>query len=177
MAKKIKKKKKPKKNGRPTKYKKIYAAALIKFFDIEAYVPKDITIIKPDGTIIEKSVMEPCDVPFFYDFCKKIDISTSTFDNWTDEKNVKKYPEFMEAYKKAWQLIEKVVTINGLRGFYSTAFAIFYAKNKFGWRDNKDVKLSGEIKDTVKHEISINDKTLKALGEAIVRAKNSNSKK
>jgi len=138
------KKENPKKNGRPSKFKPEYCELLVSFCDIAPWIAKDMTITKSDGTQIDKTELEPSDMPFYIDFCKKIGIDYSTFENWKAKENVEKYPGFFRAYQKAEKLREKILVQNGLRGLYSPAFAIFTAKNLFGWRDRSEVDLGAK---------------------------------
>ena len=125
---------KHKKRGRPSKYNLSFCDSLVCFFDISPYNIKDITITKPDGTTIEKTEREANDLPFFCDWCKLVGINQDTMHEW-----IKKHPKFSDAYKNANELREKILVVNALQGLYANAFAIFTAKNKFGWRDEQQL--------------------------------------
>lgn len=120
--------------GRPTKYKPELCQSIIKFFDIEPCVIKDMAITKGDGTTIEKTVKEANNLPFFSDWCWSVGITTETMNQWT-----KTYPEFSDAYKRAKLLQERILVTNGLQGLYAQPFAVFTAKNILGWRDKNEI--------------------------------------
>jgi len=53
-----------------------------------------------------------------------------------------KYPEFSEALKKARQIQESILLENALSGNYNAQFAIFIAKNNFGYKDKSETDLT-----------------------------------
>ncbi len=132
---------KKRKRGQPTKYKPEYCQHIISFFDIAPHFEKDITITKSDGTQIDKTEQTACDLPFFSDWCHKIGITQETMCQW-----VKKFTDFSEAYKRAQELQKQILITNGLLGLYASAAFIFTMKNICGWRDEKYLEHSGEIK-------------------------------
>ena len=117
--------------GRPTKYRKKYCQEMVEYFDVPA------TFIDTDGK--EKAN----DLPTIAGFAISIGITVETIRNW---KN--KYPDFLDAYKKAKALQEEIWIQNSLRGRYNTAFTIFLGKNVFGWTDKK----------TVEHQVTFEDR-------------------
>lgn len=121
--------------GRPTKYTPALAGHLIRYFDIEPHIEKDITVTYKDGTQVDKTITEAVDLPFFMNWCRAVGIHQDTMLEW-----VKKYPEFSEAYKIAKELQKQIIIINGLRGLYSQPFAIFTMKNISDWRDEQHLK-------------------------------------
>jgi len=118
--------------GRPTKYKPEYCQKITQYFDIKPYVKKDKTLKANDLRFLSK-------------FARSIHVTHDTLLEWT-----KVYPEFSEAFKKAKALQMEHLVTNGLRGLFNTTFAIFAAKNMIGWRDSRDLEITGEVKFTEK---------------------------
>lgn len=125
--------------GRPTKYRNELCASLIRFFDIEPVIYKDVTITSKDGATVEKTIPEAAPLPFFEDWCWSVGISKDTMCEW-----VKKYPEFSDAYTRAKALQKKILVVNGLEGRYDAKFAIFTAKNITDMRDITGHELTGK---------------------------------
>lgn len=136
-------KKKKRREGRPTKYDPSLCQNIISFFDIEPIIYRDITITYKDGSTKEISEAEGSQLPFFSHWCRKVGISQETMCQW-----VKKYPQFSEAYKKAKECQEEILVTCALKNCYNSTFSIFTAKNMFGWRDEKDLNVKGEMKFT-----------------------------
>ena len=124
--------------GRPSKYKPEYCAHLIRFFDIDRIIYKDITITYKNGDTVDKTVPEASPTPFFGDWCKEIGICQDTMNEW-----VKTYPEFSEAYKEAKTLQENFFIECALKGVHNSTFTIFTMKNVCGWRDEQHIKAEG----------------------------------
>jgi len=122
----------------PSKYRPELCDELLEFFDIpHSRVIKTVTTGKGDfGKVEEKEVAN--DLPHFVTFAQKIGVSVETLNAWT-----KTYPEFSEAYSKAKLINERMLASNALKGLYNATFAIFMAKNKFGWRDEQHIKGEG----------------------------------
>lgn len=124
-------KKSPKKSiGRPTKYKSEYCNEIIEYF-------KNPTI----KMVGEKVVPE---LPLFGAFAVSIGVTHDTLLEW-----IKVHPEFSVAYSKAKQLQETHLVQNTICGLYNSPFAIFTAKNILGWRDQQDIKHSGDKENPV----------------------------
>ena len=130
-----------KKSGKPTTYKSIYAQMIVDFFDQPAYLVKDMTITKPDGSQIDKSEMEALPPLFLSDFAKSIGMPLlgyrTTLNAWAE-----KHPEFANALKEAKELEEQRIRTGAQMGVYAAAFSIFTMKNIAGWRDKTE--LSGD---------------------------------
>lgn len=126
--------------GRPTKYKRQYCQDIIDYFDIEPYheVERKTIDVKSGREYINHERL-PNDLPFLSGFAHSIGVAHDTLVEWT---NV--HPEFSVAYKRAKQLQEQILAVNGLQGLYNASFAIFTAKNVAGWRDNKEVEHTGK---------------------------------
>lgn len=67
----------------------------------------------------------------------------------------KKHPEFAEAKKEAldlcqlfWEQLGRDGARGGIHNFNMGAWC-FNMKNRFGWRDKKDVEVSGDVNTTV----------------------------
>lgn len=124
--------KKKRRGGAPTKYLPELCQNLLNFFDIEPIIYRDITITYKDGSTKEISEAEGVNLPFFTQWCRRVGISTETMYQW-----IKQYPQFSDAYKKAKECQEEILVVNALRGTYNNAFAIFYSKNKLGYKDDR----------------------------------------
>lgn len=156
MEKKIKSYPKPKHpGGRPTRYKKEYCDALIKYFNREPYFETPVITTYKDGSTKEEVKLIPADLPTLAGFAVSIGVHRETLNNWANEKKKNKYgeetnellhPEFFDAFKRAKDYQENILVINGIQGNYNPAFAIFTAKNIIGWRDRSetDVTSGGE---------------------------------
>lgn len=126
--------------ARPSKYKPEYCKEIIKFFDKEPHFETPVITTYKDGTTKEEIKFIPCDLPTLASFASKIKVHRDTIHEWS-----KKHPKFSDSIKRAKELQEKILVTNGLKGLYSTAFAIFTAKNIIGWRDKKDHEIHGNI--------------------------------
>ena len=91
-----------------------------------------------------------------YTIAHSIGTTRETIHNWKD-----KYPEFLDAYKKAKQLQEEIWIQNSLKGLYSTAFTIFLGKNVFGWTDKIETHHKVTIEDRLRQIESKSPKKLK----------------
>lgn len=117
-----------KKTGAPSKYKPKYCKAIIDYFDIKPF-----KIVK--GVEVAESLR------FTSQFARKIlKVHVGTLYKWAS-----KYPEFGEALKAANKMQEEHLVTCALRRLFNPTFAIFSAKNMFGWRDVTEVKGSSEV--------------------------------
>lgn len=140
--------------GRPTKYKPEYCQKIIKFFSIEPYREVEVTHRNKKGEEWTTTVLRPNDLRFIESFAYSIGVDDRTLSDWALH-----IPEFSLAYKKAKALQKHFLVINGLLGLYSTAFAIFTAKNI---TDMRDVQEIGIDEDTLNKIIRLPAK--KAIG-------------
>ncbi len=126
--------------GRPTKYDPKYCDEILEYFDIEAYREVDVlTTDKKTGREYINSELRANDLPFFSGFARKIGVNGDTLVEWSHV-----YPEFSAAYKEAKELQTQILATNALQGLYNPSFAIFTAKNISGWRDQKEMALTGK---------------------------------
>ena len=153
--------------GRPTKYKPEYCKEMDEFFNIEPHFETPCITTHKDGSTKEEVKLIPSDLPLFCAFAIKIGTSTSSMFRWG-----KKHKKFREALKRAKACQKKILITNGLQGLYSTAFAIFTAKNVIGWRDKQEVetthkgkvafnvaKLVNQVKDELSRQSKDNSKS------------------
>lgn len=130
--------------GRPSKYKKIYAKKLLKFFNreririiLEKYYYKN-------GDEKEKEIEVPEELPTKTGFCMSIKVDPNTFDRW-----VKAHKEFRGAWETAKKIQEEFWLQNSIRGLYPPQFTIFMGKNVFGWKDKTETDLTSKGKQIV----------------------------
>lgn len=127
--------------GRPTKYKEEYCQELIKFFDREPYIDKE---LKHFGTKGEVRWIDykrfPNKLPTLINFAKKIKVDLVTVYEW-----VKVHKEFAKSFTHAKDLRKWFLIENGLNGCYNPAFAIFTAKNITDMSDKTEVEHSGDL--------------------------------
>ena len=138
-------KRKPKPMGRPTKYKASYCNDIIKFFDQPASREVEVTYILKNGT--EKCTYKevPNKLPTVNAYCNKLKVTRQTMLNWTE-----KYPNFLDAYTRAKQYAEDILTQNGLMGYYNPGFATLVGKNAYDWKDKQDH--DGKVDMNIKFE-------------------------
>jgi hypothetical protein len=122
---------KQKKAGRPSDYKPEYAQELIDYFSIPPYVETTKTVVS-NGQQFEVPEPQANDTPTFAGFASQIGSHRESLLNWTKE-----HPEFFDAYKRAKELQENFIVVNGTKGLINTAFGIFVAKNVCGYRDRQ----------------------------------------
>jgi len=119
----------PNREGRPSKYKPEYIDAILEYFSVEPYEEKTKRVAS-QGKQIEIDYTDANDMPTFAGFACSIEVHRGTLHEWCRD-----YPEFYNAYKRAGELQENFLVINGLKSTINTAFGIFTAKNVLGWRD------------------------------------------
>ena|SRR3990167_5653193 len=109
--------------GRPSKYDPSFCQKIVDYFSVEPY------------RVIPKTKREiPNDLPFLSNFADSIGVNQDTLHEWC-----KVHPEFSEAFKKAKELQEQFLVINGLRNNFAQPFTIFAMKNMFRWTDRHEV--------------------------------------
>lgn len=129
--------------GRPTKYHPTYCQQLI------AYMTKGgKRVVKPmslshglqaGGEIVDHPIGH---LPALFEgFARKLKVTMSTLQAWQAS-----HAEFSVAWKQAKEIQLSKMVDGLLSGAYPAAPGIFAMKNMHGWRDQTDVKHSGEIK-------------------------------
>lgn len=131
------------KEGRKTKYKKIYAKKILKFFQQSLTKTLDETYYYKDGTKNVKKTEVANDLPTMTDFAETIKVDDQTLKNWADEitkgkKPKHKHPEFFSSYYRAKELQMNFWLKASLKGLYNPYFAGLVGKNMFGWKDRVD---------------------------------------
>lgn len=136
--------------GRPTDYDPKYCQMIIEHFSIPPYreVMKNVV---SNGTVVQIQVTEANDFPSFAGFAAKIGTHRETMRSWCDRSE-----DFHGAYKKAKELQENWLLVNGNKSLVNTAFGIFTAKNVLGYRD----KQADEVPTIVQNQITIPDEQL-----------------
>lgn len=148
------------KPGRPSSYDPKYCQEILEYFGVQPYREIIKKIHTKQGDVIEIPEDVANDVPTFAGFAAKIGIHRETLLNWTKE-----HEEFFDAYKKAKELQENFIVVNGNRGLINTAFGIFTAKNVLGWRD----KQPGEVDVVVNNNAPKSDQELDARIEELMK--------
>ncbi len=156
MAKKKTKKKKAKKNGRPTEYKKRYCSMLIKFFDVEPFEDVEIPHYEKSGKTYESgkekgkpivvwvdTKMVPNRRPTLRRFAHKIKVNIQTVYNWIDEKHNSFKPQFLGAFTRARELRKEFLVENGLLGLYPPSSFKFVATNETDMKDTQKQEITG----------------------------------
>lgn len=113
--------------GRPSKYKKKYCEELIKHMSLG----------------------------FGFDsFAADVSVHKDTLYEWA-----KQHKEFSDAKKlgqakclKYWERIGILGASGKLKGFNPVAY-IFNMKNRFGWSDKTDLKITGDLAENKNHEL------------------------
>ena len=133
--------------GRRTKYDPKYCKEIIKFFNIEPHFETPCVTTYKNGATKEEVKLIPSDLPLFSTFANSLEVDRDTVREWAkakDKDKKLKHPEFSFAYKRAKECQRRILITNGLQGLYSTAFAIFTAKNIIGWRDKTETDLTSK---------------------------------
>lgn len=128
--------------ARPTKYSPKFTDELLKYFSDKPY--------KLMGQGAQRRPVAS-DFPSLAGFASKIGVHRETLLEWSKE-----HPEFSDAYKRAADLQENWLIINGLKGLVSSNFGTFIAKAVCGMRD----KQPGE--DSINIQITLADRLAKA---------------
>ena len=124
----------PRKVGRPTAYRSEFADQIMVFFDKEPYT--DVDVPQPNGLV--KRQRMATDPPMLANFAGTIGVSKRTVDAWAtavDDAGRPRYPDFFEAYARARELQEALLTRGGALGLYDSRFVAFALKNLCGWQD------------------------------------------
>ena len=121
--------------GRPSTYKPEYCDEIVKYFDIEPHFETPVEKYDKEGNLKETRIsFVPSDLPTFAGFASSIGVWSDKLNKWA-----KKDKKFRQAIKRCKSFQEKILVTNALRGEYSPAFSIFFAKNNLGWKDRQDI--------------------------------------
>ncbi len=131
--KKVKKKAKPKKTGRPTRYKAKFCQALIDFFDIEPWEEREIPHYKAGDVSWTDIKLLPVRMPTLRKFAKSIGVSYVTVYAWT-----KKHDEFLNAFTHAQEIRKEWLIDGGLSGVFHPASFKFVAINVTDMTDKQE---------------------------------------
>ena len=119
------------------------------------YTPE---VIEQEAAALERYLSEVEGVPFVQEFARRRGYSSQRCSEFA-----KKNEDFAEALKKLHDL-QIVRLVNGaLKNKLNLTMAIFTLKNVAGWRDNRDLRVNGELKGgetrivLVAHENEKND--------------------
>jgi hypothetical protein len=111
------------------------------------------TYDKKSGQVIKIMMEVASDTPSMAGFACELGVHRGTLWDWTE-----RYPEFADAVKKAKDLQERFLIINGNKGIINTAFSIFMAKNVLKWSDQQEIKQftqsNVEINATLKENLA-----------------------
>lgn len=135
--------------GRPTLYRPEYPQAMLTYFQVEA---SHIEIVKvPDGKggVIDEEKIIVNKFPTLTRFAQMIGVSRDTMHSWATSVNKDgslSFPEFSDAYVRARDAQESLLTEGGLEGLYDSRFAVFTAKNLIGWKD--------QIEQVIAHNVT-----------------------
>lgn len=140
-------------SGRPTDYDPKYCEEIIEHFDIEPNKMSFRTITKKDGTTIEEPVEIPANLPTFASFARKIGIHRETLLNWCEV-----HKEFFDAYKRAKEMQDDILTTNALKSLYNPQYSQFFAKNALDdrYKDKTEVKNTVSVSDLIKQQEGVN---------------------
>ena len=132
-----------KKTGRPTKYKPEYCQEIITYFDVPFFEDKLVSTTTGKNEYSKDEYKEVATAPKFLSaFARSIGVDDTTLDEWA-----KHFPAFSLALKQAKALQREHWITCGLKGLYAPAAFIFSMKNMHEWRDQTEVKHSGEIEE------------------------------
>ena len=132
---------KPKKLGRPTKYKASYCEELIEYFDQPLYIKVPVEKMSASGAVkvIEERVAN--DMPTFEGFARKIGTIHETLLNWS-----KQHEAFFDAYCVAKGIQKQFIFTHSLGNKYNTNFAKFFAINNLGMKESSHLTTENEHK-------------------------------
>lgn len=152
--------------GVPSTYRPEYCEQMVQFFSrplTRVFMKKE--IIKADGETIREYEEKGTQLPFFTEFAHSIGVTTSCLNKWKD-----KYEQFGTAYNKCKELQLNHLVQNALIFNYNAPFAIFTMKNITDWRDQTDIKHTGNIDLNAKSILTaIEDAEVKAVNKTAER--------
>jgi hypothetical protein len=138
--------------GRPTKYKPEYCEKMIKWFDRELTVLKEVEKVSPAGVVTIKEE-KPNKPPMFGEFCRTIlKVHHSTMLLWVQE-----HKEFSEAYKDCKEIQKEFIIMGCLMGIFNSSFGRFTLKNISDWRDHVIESQDKDEKNAIVLAYSLNE--------------------
>lgn len=165
--------KRAKKNGRPTKYRKEFCEQLIKFFDIEPWEEREIPHYDKSGNKDEEGnriviwtdiKIIPARMPTLRGFAKKIGVNIRVVYRWIEKGNAVYKKEFSHAFTHAKEIRKDWLIDLGLSGSAPPASFKFVAVNVTDMRDQQEVVHSFDWRTLTKDgsDIDTNERTVKA---------------
>jgi hypothetical protein len=127
--------------GRPTYYKKEYAAMMDAYFDQPAFTI--VQMIGDNGEVTATQV--PTRFPTFERFAVSIGAYTNLLNRWekaVDSKGSPLHPEFVESCARARNVQSALLQENGLAGDYDRTITQFALKNLAGWKDKTETEVT-----------------------------------
>lgn len=115
----------------------------MEYFNIEAVTVRHRTVSRKDGTSFEEEYREACEFPTMSGFAALISVNYDTLYAWA-----KRHKEFSDMVKVCERHQERILVTNTLANRYNATFAIFYAKNKLGYKDKSERELTIGTADT-----------------------------
>ncbi len=128
------------KMGQPTKYKKIYCAQMLDFFQNKPrQVVEEEEYIRDDEVKVRK-VMKKRGPPTITEFATIVGIRRATLYEWC-----KQHPEFDEVFALCKDIQEHKLVEGTLVGDYIGSFPMLFLKNNHGWADKVESKVTGKL--------------------------------
>lgn len=148
-----------KKNGRPTKYRKIFCEKLIKFFDVEPFSKIELPHYQIDGKTLKwmDYKLVPARMPTLLKFAKSIKVDYITVWRWAKEGEVGYRDEFCKALMCAKELRKDWLIDLGLSGLTPPLAYKFTAINVTDMVDKQDVDHKGSLMINVTNYSDIPD--------------------
>ncbi len=130
--------------GRPTAYHPGLCEEILEFFDVEYTREIEISHTNSKGETWTESKTIANHVPQVMEFSRKIGVCRDTIYEWA-----KQHPEFSDALTRAQEMGESMTVSNAMMGFYNPNFTQLVMKNRYGWKDKKDLDVPGGLKVTI----------------------------
>jgi hypothetical protein len=112
--------------GRPTKYRDEYCQEILDYFNEPRWViRKTFKYYKGERFDYEKE--EPCDIPTFNKFARKIDVNQDTIYEWA-----KVHPKFSESLKICKGIQADILSDHAAKGYYNPAIAKLLLSHNHG---------------------------------------------
>ena len=122
----------PKRTGRPTLYRDEYCDSVVEYFQR----PRAARTSTDDRIL-------PGELPSLSAWGNEHDISPKLISEWQN-----RHAAFREACTRAKAIGADLLSDRALIGQYNAQYAIFYAKNAFGWKDKSEVETVTRAEDS-----------------------------